>query len=290
MKGIHNKWVYLAVLSLIWGSSFILIKKSLLGLSPLQLGALRILFAAAFLLIIAHQKLKTIAWQDWKWILVSAFVGTFFPAFLFAYAETEIDSAIASILNATTPIMTLVLGISMFSSYFSRNQLLGVFIGLFGSLLLIWAGSDLNPQQNYWYAGLALIAALCYAFNVNIIKTYLQHLPALSITVGNFSMLLVPAAITLFMSGFFTSATLSSPQLLGSLGYLLILGVVGTGVALILFNQLIKMSAPVFASSVTYTMPIVAVFWGVLDGEFFNWIQLGAAIIILLGVLLSNKS
>ncbi|OAB80014.1 DMT family transporter [Cochleicola gelatinilyticus] len=290
MKGLDNKWIYLAILSVIWGSSFILIKKALIGLTPLQLGALRIIFAGTFLFIIGFSKLKTITKREWKWIILSGFVGTFIPAFLFAFAETEIDSAIASVLNSTTPIMTLLLGALLFAITFSRNQILGVIIGLLGSLLLVWSGSELHPDQNYWYSGLVMIASICYAVNVNVLKRYLQNVSAMTITVGQFAIIFIPALIVLSFSGFFEETTLSSENLMPSLGFLLILGVVGTGVAKILFNSLVHMSTPVFASSVTYTIPIVALLWGLLDGEHFSLIQMGAAVIILIGVLLANKS
>lgn len=290
MKGFDKKWVYLAVLSLIWGSSFILIKKALIGLTPLQLGALRTVFAGTFLFAVWFSKLKTIKKHEWKWIVLSGFIGTFIPAFLFAFAETEIDSAIASVLNSTTPLMTLLLGALLFAISFSRNQLLGVFIGLFGCLLLIWSGSEINPDQNYWYSALVMIASVCYAVNVNVIKRYLQNVSSIAITVGQFSVIFIPALLVLFFSDFFTATTLQSESLLPALGYLLILSVIGTGVAKILFNSLVQRSTPVFASSVTYTIPIIALLWGSLDGEQFTLIQAGAAVIILFGVLLANKS
>lgn len=290
MKGIHKKWYYLVILSIIWGSSFILIKKSLLGLSPLQLGALRTLFAAIFLLIVGFSKLKTIKKEAWKWIAISAFMGTFIPAFLFAFAETEIDSSVASILNSTTPIMTLIFGAIAFSIGFSKNQLLGVIVGLFGTLLLIWSGAEVNPSQNYWYAILVLIASVCYAINVNIIKRYLQEISALGIAVGNFVVLIVPAILVLIFSEFFSEEVLKSTTMHQSLGYLLLLAVLGTGVAKVMFNKLVQISTPVFSTSVTYLIPIVALLWGLLDGEKFSLFQLGAAGVILLGVLLSNKS
>jgi drug/metabolite transporter (DMT)-like permease len=290
MTDTQRKWLYLAILSLVWGSSFILIKKALVGLSPLQLGALRTIFASLFLFAIGFNKLRHIKKQAWKWISISAFLGTFIPAFLFAFAETEIDSAIASILNSTTPIMTLLLGALLFSIGFSRNQLLGVAIGLAGSFMLIWSGSEVNPNQNYWYTALVLCASVCYAFNVNIIKRHLQQVPALAITVGHFAIIFIPALVVLFFSGFFSDVTLQSPQLIPALGYLVILAVLGTGLAKVLFNTLVQLSTPVFASSVTYTIPIIALVWGMLDGEQFTLLQLGATAVILLGVLLTNKS
>lgn len=281
--------MYLVILSVVWGSSFILIKKALIGLTPLQLGALRTLFAATFLLLIGFNYVKKIKKHEWKWIAISAFSGTFIPAFLFAFAETEIDSGIASILNSTTPIMALIFGAVLFSIAYTRNQLIGVFVGLIGSLLLIWSGTEIHPDQNYWYAILVLLASVCYALNVNIIKRHLQDIPAIAIAVGNFVVLIIPAFLVLVFSDFFNKKTLSNPLVHESLGYLVILAIIGTGVAKVLFNKLVQISTPVFASSVTYTIPIIALFWGLLDGESFSLWQAAAALVILLGVLLTNR-
>lgn len=289
MKGIDKKWLYLIILSVVWGSSFILIKKALVGLTPMQLGALRTLFAAIFLLLIGFRSLKKIRKHEWKWIVVSGFLGTFIPAFLFAFAETQIDSAVASILNSTTPIVTLILGAVLFKIVFSKNQLIGVIIGLVGSLLLIWTGADVNPNQNYWYSTLVLAASVCYALNVNIIKRYLQEIPPMAIAAGNFIILLIPSFLVLVFSGFFQLEFIDNTALQISLGYLVILSIVGTGVAKVVFNKLVQLSTPVFATSVTYTIPVVALLWGLLDGERFTIFQAGATAFILLGVLLTNR-
>lgn len=289
MKTLDKKWLYLSLLSVVWGSSFILIKKALIGLTPLQLGALRTLFAGIFLLIVGFSYLKKIRRPQWKWIAISALLGTFIPAFLFAFAETQIDSAVASILNATTPIVTLLLGAVLFKIVFSKNQLIGVMAGLAGSLLLIWSGADVNPNQNYWYSTLVLAASVCYALNVNILKKYLQGLPAMAIAAGNFIVLVVPAFIVLLFSGFFSLTFKDNTVLHESLGYLLILAIVGTAMAKVMFNKLVQVSTPVFASSVTYTIPVMALLWGLLDGERFTLLQAGSAAFILFGVVLTNR-
>ena len=255
----------------------------------MHLGALRTLFAAIFLLLIGFRSLKKIRKHEWKWIVVSGFLGTFIPAFLFAFAETQIDSAVASILNSTTPIVTLILGAVLFKIVFSKNQLIGVIIGLVGSLLLIWTGADVNPNQNYWYSTLVLAASVCYALNVNIIKRYLQEIPPMAIAAGNFIILLIPSFLVLVFSGFFQLEFIDNTALQISLGYLVILSIVGTGVAKVVFNKLVQLSTPVFATSVTYTIPVVALLWGLLDGERFTIFQAGATAFILLGVLLTNR-
>ncbi|WP_298548446.1 EamA family transporter [uncultured Aquimarina sp.] len=289
MQNAKLKWIYLVVLSLVWGSSFILIKKSLIGLTPMQLGALRTLFAAFFLFLIGFRSMKTIKKKEWKWIVISGFLGTFIPAFLFAFAETEIDSGIASVLNSTTPLVTLILGALVFSIHFSRNQLIGVVVGLIGCLALIFEGASVNPNQNYWYASLVLCASVCYAMNVNIIKRYMQQISPMAIANGNFIVLVIPSLLVLYYSGFFDEKVITNSTMHTSLIYISILAVVGTGIAKVLFNKLVQISSPVFATSVTYTIPIVALMWGLMDGEEFSFYQVIAAGIIILGVYIANR-
>ncbi|MFM2010120.1 MAG: hypothetical protein RLZZ479_511 [Bacteroidota bacterium] len=287
MESKQLKWVLLTVLSLIWGSSFILIKKGLIGLTPIQLGSLRILFAGIFLLAIGFKSISKISLQQWKFIAITAFFGTFIPAYLFAIAQTEIDSSVSSILNSLTPLNTLVLGSIAFGLQFKRNQIFGVIIGLFGSALLILNGAMNHPEQNYYYALLILIASLCYATNVNLIKKHLSGMAPLSITTGNFLVLLLPAALILYFTDFLE--VVSVPQVQNSMLFIVILGVIGTGIANIIFFKLIQLSSPVFATSVTYLIPIVAFFWGLLDNEMLTPIQFLGAFIVLIGVYLSAK-
>ena len=287
MSSKQLKWFFLIVLALIWGSSFILIKKGLVGLTPFQLGSLRIIFAAVFLLVIGFKSLKTIKQYQWKFIVLSAIVGTLLPVYLFSVAQTEISSSVSSILNSLTPLNTLILGALVFGLQFKRSQILGVVIGLFGSGLLIFNGAVNHPEQNYYYAILVLIASIGYATNVNLIKKYLSDLSPLAITTGNFLILLFPAIGILAFSDFFNVMHEETVQ--HSLLFIIILGVLGTGIANILFFKLIQMSSPVFATSVTYLIPVVAFFWGLIDNEMLTTVQLFGASIILLGVYLSSK-
>lgn len=281
------KWVYLITLALIWGSSFILIKKGLIGLTPMQLGSLRILFASIFLLLIGFKSLAKIPRHQWKYIALTATLGTFFPAYLFAIAETQIDSSITAILNSLTPLNTLIFGVLSFGLSFRRAQIFGVIIGLIGTFLLIINGALHHPEQNYYYAILVLIASICYAINVNLIKKYLSDLSPLSISTGNFLVLLIPALLILFFSGFFEVIAVESVQ--HSVLFVMILGVMGTGVANIIFFKNIQISSPVFATSVTYLIPVVAFGWGLLDNEMLTPVQFLGALIILFGVYLSAK-
>ena len=283
-----NKWFYLISLSLIWGSSFILIKKALVGLEADQLGSLRIIFSSIIIILIAWKRLSKITRLEWKWITISAFLGSFFPAFLFAFAEKEIDSAVASIINSIVPLNTVVIGMVLFNIRSTKRQIIGVLIGLAGTYMLIMSGIKLNPDQNYLYSGFVILCSFLYALNVNIIKKYLQHLSALTITVGHFAVIIIPALIVFYFSDFDVNS-LKNQETIDSIIYVLILAVFGTALAKILFNKLIKISSPVFASSVTYSMLIVSIFWGLVDGEKFSIYQLIATIIIIFGVLLTNK-
>ncbi|NNM23178.1 MAG: DMT family transporter [Flavobacteriaceae bacterium] len=288
MNNNTKKWLYLGVLSLIWGSSFILIKKGLVGLTDYQLGSARIVLTALFLFSVGFKSVGQIRKKHWFWIAVSGFVSSFFPPFLFAMAQTEIDSAVASILNSLTPLATVVVGIVMFKILSTNRQIWGVLVGLVGTVMLIIAGADFNPDQNYWYSILIIVATIGYAMNVNIIKKHLNDISALAVTTGNFIFIVVPALVILYLTGFFETIWEDRDMQI-SFGYVAILSLFGTAIAKVLFNKLVQIATPVFASSVTYTMPIIAVLWGLIDGEQFSLVQVMAAAVILLGVYLSNK-
>ena len=289
MDSQNRKWIYLVVLSIIWGTSYILIKKGLQGFSPLQLGAVRILLAGLFLFIIGYRSIKNISRYEWKWITLSGFLGSFFPMFLFAFAETEIDSSVASILNSLVPLFTLFIGLIVFGVRFTKNQLVGVLLGLLGASLLIYFGKTINPGQNYWYAGLVVLAAIGYACNANIIKNKLQHVSPMGIAVGNFATIMVPGLVVLLFSGFFSTAVVQGKYFWSSLGYIALLCIISTCIAKVLFNRLVQLSSAVFSVSVTYLIPLVGIFWGILDGERFTLKQGISGLLILLGVYLIHK-
>lgn len=276
------------MLSLIWGSSFILIKKALVGFSATQLGGLRIVFASLTLFLFGFRSLKKIKPADWKWLVIAGFTSSFFPPFLFALAQTQLDSGITSIFNSVAPLMTTIVGIAMFGAIITKRQVLGVFIGLFGTAALIFAGMEFNPDQNYWYSIFILLSALGYAFNINIIKNHLAHLSPLTVTTASFGVAFLPALFIVWYSGFFDDVV-ENTKMHDAIWYLLALAIVGTSLANIYFNRLIHLSSPVFAASVTYTIPLVAVVWGFWDGETINIYQLIGGAIVLFGVWLVNK-
>lgn len=281
------KWILLIGLALVWGSSFILIFKGLHGLSAIELGSMRIIFSALFLWIIGFKSIYTIRLHQWKYIALTGFMGTFFPAYLFAIAETQVSSSIASILNSLTPLNTLLIGVLGFGFTFKRNQSLGILIGLLGILTLILGGNQAGSSKNIYYSLLVVLASICYAVNINLIKKYLSDVKPLSITTGNFTVLSIPAFVILLFTDFFEKIQLQNTQT--SLQYVLLLAVLGTGIANIVYFKLIQISSPIFASSVTYLIPIVACVWGFFNHESLTFIQYIGAFVILIGVYLSNK-
>jgi drug/metabolite transporter (DMT)-like permease len=285
----QRKWVYLFTLAVVWGSSFILIKKGLIAFTPLQLGSLRTVISSLFIFLIGYRSLKTILSGQWKWIVLSGFIGTFLPAFLFAFAETEVDSGVVSILNALVPLNAILIGLAVFKITSTKMQILGVILGFIGASMLISNSMELNPDQNYLYAGFVVLATVMYAFNVNIIKHYLQEVKPIAIATGNFVAIFIPALLVLIFSDFFTVQTFENEAVYASIGYVSTLAIFGTVMAKIIFNNLIQISSPVFASSVTYLMPLVALLWGLIDGELFGLDQGFASLLILCGIYLANK-
>ena len=287
MDNKNLKWIYLLILSFVWGSSYILIKKALIGLSPLQVGSLRTIISTVLLLAIGYSSLKSIPKDKWKWILITGLVS-FIPPFLFAYAQTEIDSALAAILNSLTPLATLLIGVGFYRFKIDSKQISGVIIGLTGSVLLMYQGSVINPDQNLLYVFFIIFASVLYALQVNLLKVHLQDVSAVAITVGNF-IFIFPLAVVIFFMSDYKQIDISDKDVKVALFCLIILSIVGTVFAKILFNKFVQIASPVFASSVTYILPIVALFWGLLDGEIFTLNQLFATLIILIGVYLANK-
>ena len=282
-------WSLLIVLSLIWGTSFILVKKGLVALSPGEVGALRIVAASAFLSPIALKNLYKISKKDWKILFVVGLAGTFFPAFLFAIAQTNLDSSLAGVFNALTPLWVWLIGVFVFKASMKWQQLLGVTMGLIGTVTLMFAGSGGNFDQLNYYALFVIMATVLYGINLNVIKRFLGHIKARVIT--SISVLFVGpfALVHLLLFTGFTDKMNVVPGFWLSTFYIILLGVMSTAIALVIFNQLVQMTTPIFTSSVTYILPIVAIGWGVLDGEILLLTHYIGISIIILGIYLVNK-
>lgn len=281
-------WAILLPLVLVWGSSFILIKKSLLYFTGVEVGILRITIAFLFLLPFAIKRLRKINRKQVRYLILSGIVGSLIPSFMFAIAQTGINSSLAGILNSLTPLFTLIMGLFFFKIKTTWYNVIGIILGLTGALGLIYvSGGDQGFAFNMKFASLIIIATICYAFNVNFIKVFLKEIDTLTITSLTFFFIGIPSlAYVLFFTEIPHKLTLEENYL--GFAYISILAIAGTGIALIAFNQLIKISSPIFASSVTYLIPVVAIIWGIIDGEVFKPIYILWFILILIGVLLVN--
>ena len=287
MNNYNKKWFLLIILSVIWGSSFILIKKGLDQLSPIQLGSLRIIFTSIVIIVFSYKSLIKIKKEKWKWIVITAYVGTFFPVYLVGFGQSEIDSGLASILTTLTPISTLVIGIFFFNLFFTKKQIVGLSIGLIGTFLLLYEGS-LNSEVNIFFAVFIVITTIGYGTSVNLIKTHLTDIPPAAVTAGIFLSILPPAILILIFSDF-NSLNFSSQEVINSILYILILSIFSSAIAQTIFNIFVKIASPLFASAVTYTMPVIAILWAVLDGEELTVKQYFASAVILFGVYLVNQ-
>ncbi len=282
-------WTILLPLVLVWGSSFILIKKSLLYFTAVEVGILRITITFLFLLPWAIRSLRRIDRKHRNYLIISGIIGSFIPAFMFSIAQTGINSSLAGILNSLTPLFTLLLGLAFFKIVASWFNAMGVIIGLAGAMGLIYvSGGDQGFVFNIKYASLVMIATVCYAFNVNFIKIYLKDIDALTITVLTFFYIGIPSLVYVLAFSNIPNKLMNENDALIGIGYVSILAIAGTGIALIAFNKLIKISTPIFASSVTYMIPVVAIIWGIIDGEIFKPIYILWFILIIIGVLMVN--
>ncbi len=282
------QWIFLIFLAFIWGASFILMKKGLQSFTNLQVGGMRIFFSFVFFLPLIIKNVKKINRDNLKSLLIVGFIGNAIPAFLFATAQTEVSSSVAGILNSLTPIFTLLIGIMLYSNKVRWMSVAGLVLGMIGAIGLIISANSLELEgTNNWYGMFAVIATVCYGINVNEIKFSLKDLDGVAIASLGFLFIGPVAGIFLIFSDY--SMALSSPDLINSLLAVGGLAFFSSFIAIIFMNILIKYTTTLFAASVTYIIPIFAVFWGLVDGERFLVIQAFWAFIILTGVYLVNR-
>lgn len=281
----------LILLALVWGSSFILMKMGLKApdgtpvLTPYQVASLRMILAAVALSPIAIQAIRQVERKDWKYLAVVGFMGSGIPAFLFAISQQYLDSGLAGILNALTPLFTLLLAILFFKKTTHRQQLLGMVIGFLGAAGIIAAKG--SSFQNMQYAFLIIAATVMYGVSVNTVGHHLRHIKAPWITALSILMVSIPCALYFFTTDY--SIIWTHPNGGRSIAAVATLSVVGTGIANILFFKLTQISGAIMASTVTYLIPIVAVGWGYYMNESLSPLQILFAGVILLGVYLGNR-
>jgi len=277
----------LLLLAFIWGSSFILMKIGLKSFSPEQAGALRIFLASLVLFPISLRQLKKLRKQDVKSLLIAGFIGSFFPAFLFMKAETEINSSLAGMLNSLTPVFTLLVGLLFHRTGFRWMQVMGLSLGLAGATGLILAGDDFSLGTVNSYAFYIILATLFYGISINEIKSKLTHLNGIQVTSLMFLFIGPVALIYLLTTNF--DPVLANPSWPVHLLALAALGMIGTALAMLLMNSLIRYASAIAASSVTYIIPIFAILWGLLDGEKVTILHLSCMAVILFGVYLISR-
>ena len=283
------KWILYILLCLIWGSSFILMKEGLEAINPYHLALIRILSAGLIMLPLSVQAYKNVPKKLIFPIVLSGFLGTFIPSFCFTIAQTKVDSSLAGIMNSLTPIFSVAIGVLFFQLKIGWIKWTGMILGFAGMVLLVLGNAKSINLDHIGYSLFIIAATICYGLNVNVVTRFVKDAAPLHVAAIAFTSLIIPAVILLGITGFF-----SAPELLNgtwSKGIITasVLGIINTGLASVLFYFLVRKAGPVFASTVTYGIPIIAIGWGLIYREEITPFQISAMIFILLGVRLANK-
>jgi drug/metabolite transporter (DMT)-like permease len=290
-KGILN-WLIFIALSVIWGSSFVLMKEGLKQLTSYQVAAIRILSSGIILLPFALRAFRQIPINKVFIIFLSGLLGSLLPAFLFCIAESEdgIDSALAGTLNSLTPIFVIITGAIFFRSKTALIKIIGIIISFTGSVLLLLSKGHLAESRNLYNISFIVLATVLYGINVNMVHQKLSKIGSLNIAAVAFTLNAIPAAVVLIASGYFQLSFSNGNGVMASSFYSCMLGVFGTALATVIFYMLVKRAGAVFSSMVTYGIPIVANIWGIIYGEDVGWIQFGCLALILAGVYIANRT
>lgn len=283
-------WFLLILLSLIWGSSFILMFEGLRAFDAVSVAFIRMSVAAFCLTPFLIYFRKKINLRETGLLFIIGITGNAVPAYLFAQAETVLPTAVVGVLNSMAPIFTLLLGFLFFKMRFPTMNIVGIVIGFMGAAMLALAGSsDADLGTNLNYSLLVVAATLCYGISTNLIKHYFQGRNPVYVATMSLSLVGWPSMLLLFTLTDFSTVITTNPQAPAAFGYIFILGAVGTAFGVVMFTKMLQMSSIIFATSVTYTIPVVAVFWGLLRAEELNWIHGLGFLVILIGVWLSNR-
>ncbi|MFM7683498.1 MAG: DMT family transporter [Bacteroidota bacterium] len=294
MSNTAKSWVLLILLACIWGSSFILMKKGMFAenqtviFSAAQVGTLRMLLASLVLLPLSILNLRKVkSAKDYFYFSIVGFCGSFIPAFLFTYAETGISSGFAGMMNSFTPIFTIILGFIIFNQRLKAIQLYGAGIGTIGIACLVFSGKQMALEADWNHLLAVILATFLYGISLNTIKHKLQGYTSTEITSLAFGLLFIPS-VACFVLFDTQQVFLTSEYATSAFSYIAILAIIGTAFATFIFNGILRISSALFASSVTYLIPIVAVFIGIYFNEKITIFQVLSMFIILLGVLVAN--
>jgi len=281
------QWASILLLALIWGSSFILMKKGLQAFTDIQVAAIRVFFSFLVLIPVFLRHIRKVNKQNIVHLAIVGYAGVFFPAFLFTLSETQITSSLAGMLNSLAPLFTLIVGIFFYQSKPARNQYLGIAIGLIGAIGLVSEGR-LDFLENVNVYGLyVVIATFGYGINANEVKVKLKGMNGIEITSLAFMLVGPPAGIILFCTNL--SGAYQSPHFWPSLAATLTLATFGSVLSLFIYNNLIRHTSALFATSTTYIIPVFAIFWGLADGETVTLFAIFNIAIVMLGVWLVNR-
>jgi len=288
-KPIELKSIFiLLALSVVWGSSFILIKKALIAFDPVELACMRISISALAFTPIILLRRKKIPWQDWKLFMAVGLTGSGIPAFMYFIAQTNINSTVSGLLNSLTPIWTLIIGVIIFKNKNNFSKSIGVLIGFIGAAVLILFGKSDGANTNLWFGLFVVFGTLCYGMSGNLVKHYFQNVDSIIISATSFFLIGPPAIAYLLYNGSLTNIEWTQEQIY-SVGAILLLSLIGTVLATIIFYKLIQDTNAVFGSSVAYIMPLVAMGWGFFDGEPIGLVIILSMMLILTGVYLIKK-
>lgn len=287
-KLFNNRWFLFIIISLTWGSSFILVKKSLIGFSPYEIGAIRVAVSGLLLSFIGLPAIFKMPRKTLFWVIVAGFFGNFLPMFLFPIAQQKVSSSLAGILDALFPMFVLAFGFIFFGIKSRWSQVLGAVIGFLGAASLIYFSEVNTDSSQFWYAMIVVLAGASYGINALIIKERIPNLSSMKLTAAVFTFWAIPSIIILYFTGIFSNFEMT-PERTEAMGYLGFLSVFGTAVAMSLYYKLIQSTSPVFASTVSYVLPVIAVMWGILDGEKFTYWYLIGGVLISIGIYLIRE-
>ena len=282
-----QKWFLFILLSVIWGSSFVLMKEGLVNLTAFQVASVRIVASGLVLVPYLYNAIQNIPLTKWHWVFFSGALGSLLPAYMFCFAETGIDSSFAGALNSLTPIFVIITGVLFFQMKPSSQKVMGILVAFSGCVILFLGQPVLKIGDNLSMALLVVLATFCYGLNVNLVHRFLKGIPSLEIVSLALFLNAIPALTVLACAGYF-SLDFKHSGILVSSGYAALLGIGGTSIANILFYILIKKAGSIFSSMVTYGIPFVAIVWGLLYHEQIGWAQVGGLTVILAGVFLAN--
>ena len=286
----------LLVLGFIWGSSFILMKIALFAsdgtpLFPaLDVAMGRIAIAGLALAPIAYRHRHHFSRTTWPWLVMVGGIGNLLPAYLFTTAQTLIPSSVAGMLNALTPMFTFLVGVALFGTRVKGLQVAGLVVGLLGAAVLAFQpgmGAEIDGSMVYG-AGRVVLATACYGLSVNVIRNKLGHVPPAAVASLSLGLMSMPA-LAVALTGQSMDLVGSHPDGLKGLAAMVVLAVVGTGIALIAFNRIIQRTNALFASTVTYIIPVFATMWGWLDNEPLTLLHLVGGVVVLSGVWLVSR-